>query len=634
MASGRMASNFRRTAPSLARFFERETGARDTAIVVGATSVAATLLVLAPSAEKSAGAWALLALTAAQVALFTCALGLAIRALTFRRLDSSALPLGAALLVVFLVADRVLFGIFRHHADLASFREASEAIRAGALSVDARAIAVCVAAIVAVWLTLVVAQKALAALPKTPHVERAVRGAVVPALLVVATFGSTRSCLFRGSTSTSRVESAVPWGESQSPAVTPASSDRLAMLFSDERVFGLAKTNADAALAGPMTARTRPDLLIVHVESLRADMLRPDVAPAMVALAGESLTSPHHFTTGTNTGTGVFGILNGLLSPYYPLARRDHVQPAPLRVLKRLGYRLSVYFANNFRTYDGLYDLFFAGLADFAYDGLEEPVYAADAKMVDAYITSLAAPQADPRFDYVVLDSTHYDYSYPSDFEKFTPAMTLDLGFKDGIATGDSVDRELEARGPFVKNRYENSVLYADSLVKKIVDALRASNRLERTIVVVTGDHGEEFWEHGVFGHGFFHLSNEQCEVPLVMRIPGGPTTTRYRYTSHADIFPTIFDAMGLATVSFMNGKSLLGYEPSLDVAVSGFGVTGTNFDRRMLVAGDGLEVHWLDVAPFDVTEVANDAGDAVASPQPSRVDDLVARALAAKGLR
>jgi hypothetical protein len=634
-------SLLRRSVPSLARFFERPTCTRDEALFVVLWSVALTWLAVRPSGVGSGAAWALLSLTAAQIALFTWGLATLLRVLTARRLGSSAYALAASLVTAYLVLDRIAFAILHAHPAFEVARETYEAFRAGALAVGTRGVFTLVLGILGGWLALTVALKALAHLPPTPRADGFVRRAAVPGLLAVGTASTVRACVFGDATSAQEIQRAVPWDTAPATASRGASGadggDRMATLLGEDRVFALLEARGSAMLARPVRARSRPDILIVHVESLRSDMLRADVAPSMVALAKESLVPRHHLTTGTNTGTGVFGILEGLLSPYYPLARRDHFQPLPLRLLKALGYRVSVYFANNFRVYDGLYDLFFGGLADFTYTGPGEPVFAADGQMVDAYLASIRnAPPDAPRFDYVILDSTHYDYSYPPAFEKFTPAMTLDLGFRDGIIVREGINDELKPRAAFVKNRYQNSVLYADSLVQEIVDTLRQTQRLERTIVVVTGDHGEEFWEHGAFGHGYGRLSREQCEVPLVMRIPGAAQSTRYAYASHADIFPTVFDAMGLEIDggAFMNGKSLLRYEPSLDFAVAGFGVTGQQVDHRLVVEGDGLAVHWVDVPPFEVTDVTGEDGSPLAAPPQGRVDDLVFRAIGAKGLR
>jgi hypothetical protein len=634
-------SLFRRRAPTLARLFEAKTRATDRLVFVAFTSLASTWLVLAPPVVRGAGGWASVVLTAVQVGVFTWALGAVLRAATGRRLDASAESLAATLVAAYLILDRIVFGITGAHARPAAIREAYEAVRAGALTPGAGGVASGVLGVLALWLVLTVALKALAFLPPLPRADAGIRRAAVPALLAAGTAASLRACLFTGGGARD-VERAVPWEpEPAVQAVTAQGADggdRTAALLGERRVLDLLEARRAVILSHPIRAASRPDILIIHAESLRADMLRPDVAPSMVALAKESLSPPHHLTTGTNTGTGVFGLLHGMLSPYYPLARRDHLRPLPLEILKALGYRVSAYFANNFRVYDGLYDLFFAGLADFSYEGPQEPVYAADAQMVDAYLATLRAapPDGPARFDYVVLDSTHYDYSYPPSFERFTPAMTLDLGIKDGLIIREGINDELRPRAPYVRNRYQNSILYVDSLVQRIVDALRETHRLEHTVVVVTGDHGEEFWESGVFGHGYGHLSKQQCEVPLVMRLPGGDRSTRYTYSSHADVFPTLFDVMGLETEggAFMNGKSLLRYDPALDVAVSGYGVTGDKVDERLLVEGDGMAVHWIDAPPFRVTEVTAVDGAPLAEAPGARADDLVFRAIAAKGLR
>lgn len=593
------------------------------AAFVALTSVATTWLFLSPP-TRGAAAWASALASVAQVALFTWALGAALRVATVRRLDAIAYALAATLLATYLTLDRIAFDVTGAHLRPGTIRQAVEAVRAGALRLGSDRIAGAAAATLLVWLLLSALVKALAWLPARAGLDDAVRRAGVPVLLAAGILGPLRD-----------------WWEPAPQAEVHAAAnaeDRTGALLGEERVFALLKERREAVLGHPIHAASRPDILVVHVESLRADMLRPDVAPSMVALSKEAITPAHHLTTGTNTGTGVFGLLYGLPSPYYPLARRAHTRPLPLEILAALGYRTSVYFANNFRVYDGLYDLFFGGLAAYTYSGPEDPVYAADAQMVDAYLATLHGQPAGaaPRFDYVILDSTHYDYSYPPSFERFTPAMTLDLGVRDGTVIRDGINDAMRPRGPFVRNRYQNSILYADSLVQRILDALRREGRLEHTLVVVVGDHGEEFWESGAFGHGYGHLSRQQCEAPLLLRIPGGPTTTRYTYTSHADVFPTLFDAMGLETVggAFMSGKSLLRFDPALDVAVAGFGVTGDKVDDRFIVEGDGLVVHWIDAPPFAVTGITALDGSPLTDVPPERADDLVFRAIAAKGLR
>jgi hypothetical protein len=82
-----------------------------------------------------------------------------------------------------------------------------------------------------------------------------------------------------------------------------------------------------------------------------------------------------------------------------------------------------------------------------------------------------------------------------------------------------------------------------------------------------------------------------------------------------------------------MNGKSLLRYEPALDFAVVGFGVTGEQADHRLVVLGDGLAVHWYDAPPFAVTEVTADDDSPSKQSDGTQADDLVFRAVAGQGL-
>src|SRR6202012_5079831 len=151
-----------------------------------------------------------------------------------------------------------------------------------------------------------------------------------------------------------------------------------------------------------------------------------------------------------NTGSSMFGLLTGLPVSYYPLARRAGMQPLPLQILKKLGYSLSAYYTNYLATYDGLCDLFFRGLVDRVHEQDLDAQDADDAAMVDAYVAEVAArdPKT-PTFDYLVFESSHYDYHYPPQYERFTP--TAELGFAFQAAPGSAgagVNDPYKARAP------------------------------------------------------------------------------------------------------------------------------------------------------------------------------------------
>ncbi len=126
-------------------------------------------------------------------------------------------------------------------------------------------------------------------------------------------------------------------------------------------------------------------------------------------------------------------------------------------------------------------------------------------------------------------------------------------------------DTEFEPAVPFESPadvdllRYEQEVRYVDDVLGVFLDGLAALGLRERTLVVVTADHGEEFLEHGQTTH-MFQLYDEVARVPLLMRLPGFLPIRRGITTpvSLIDVAPTILDTLGAAPLAGADGRSLL----------------------------------------------------------------------------
>jgi membrane-anchored protein YejM (alkaline phosphatase superfamily) len=120
------------------------------------------------------------------------------------------------------------------------------------------------------------------------------------------------------------------------------------------------------------------------------------------------------------------------------------------------------------------------------------------------------------------------------------------------------LDKDME----LIRNRYINSCHHLDSQFARVFAYLEQNDLLENTVVVVTGDHGEEFMEKGRWGHNSaFH--QEQVRVPLVIRLPGKGAGETDRMTSHLDIAPTLLPLLGVKNASgdYAQGFDLLGPE-------------------------------------------------------------------------
>jgi len=126
----------------------------------------------------------------------------------------------------------------------------------------------------------------------------------------------------------------------------------------------------------------------------------------------------------------------------------------------------------------------------------------------------------------------------------------------------------LRKESDLVFNRYKNSAYFVDSQIKKIVEKINNSGKMENTIIVILGDHGEEFNEYGRFAHSY-SLKNVQTSTPFIMHVPG-INNIDYNITSHADIMPTIIDYIDISIPyqEILSGKSLLDYNTNLDYAI------------------------------------------------------------------
>ena len=355
-----------------------------------------------------------------------------------------------------------------------------------------------------------------------------------------------------------------------------------------------------------------PDILMIHVEGLRYDMINEKNLPMLWARVqkGELENLSKHYTTGNNTGISHHGLLNGLSAFSYQLLRDDDLKewfaPIPLDILAALGYKHSAYFkkrpsAKQF-MWDSVWELFFKKTVSNYFIPPYKDIASDEDTITDHFVNELKKEPANhaPRFDYIVYYSTHYDYYYPEAFAKFKPAAKL--GFE--ISSKNFQHMAYIKRGLF--NRYQNSVLWVDHMVDKIIAGLIDMDRFSNTILIITGDHGEEFWEHGRFGHSY-GLVNEQIQTGTLIHFPGH-LKTRYKVTSHADFFPTIFEYMGLNRdpQSFMVGKSLLQYDTQKDCALSCIGITRTRKNYHCVLIDSDLKIEFLNkdvLKAFDIKD-------------------------------
>ena len=113
-----------------------------------------------------------------------------------------------------------------------------------------------------------------------------------------------------------------------------------------------------------------------------------------------------------------------------------------------------------------------------------------------------------------------------------------------------------------LQDQYDNCVFHTDLKIGRLIAYLKAKSLFEKTVIVLTSDHGEAFGEHGRFRHSSLH--KEILHIPLILYIPGvqtawGKQGRRIKgFVSLLDVFPTLLELDGAPVPDYMEGKSLL----------------------------------------------------------------------------
>jgi arylsulfatase A-like enzyme len=108
-------------------------------------------------------------------------------------------------------------------------------------------------------------------------------------------------------------------------------------------------------------------------------------------------------------------------------------------------------------------------------------------------------------------------------------------------------------------NRYDGEIRYTDDLLARLFDKLRRARLLDRTLVVVTSDHGEQFGEHGLQSHSN-SVYDVLLHVPMLLRAPGlVPAGLRVdQPVGLVDLVPTVLELLGLPPSPLAQGRSLV----------------------------------------------------------------------------
>lgn len=314
------------------------------------------------------------------------------------------------------------------------------------------------------------------------------------------------------------------------------------------------------------------NVLLITVDCLRPDHMsvygyERDTTPYLKRFAEEALVFENAFATSAWTSPGIVSMLTGYYTPVHAQNGRfsfyDKDMTSALRAFVEQGYETegraiegptytNLGFQRRLKKHGGLEHLIEKKITSakpfFAWIHTKEPhlPYNASVKSRTRFAGSFEMSEG------IEAIMQHYAIFRPHDVQvKFKHAGKVNFTKQDV---------------PVARALYDAEVADVDERLGRAIERMRETGLLERTILIISADHGEELFEHGWVGHASTSydgkLYDELIRIPLIIRVPDQSLTGRYQaLVQGVDLMPTLFDMLGMDSAKLdpaLQGHSLM----------------------------------------------------------------------------
>jgi len=272
----------------------------------------------------------------------------------------------------------------------------------------------------------------------------------------------------------------------------------------------------------PLQFRDEPatkNILLITVDGLNAQSAQQDM-PALREFANNNISFQQHMSSGNTTDSGIFGLFYGISPTYMDGVISARIPAALITGLNQKGYQLGL----------------------FASDGFSSPLYRQ--ALLSDFSLSPAKPQSDTL---TVTQWSNWLNGSTSNENHWFSWISFN---------GLNIDQSKEKQH-FV-SRYHQAAASVDEQIKRVLDTLEASGKLQDTVVIITAGHGIPLTE----AENLFPWSRANIQVPLVIHWPGTPAQRINKLTEHQDIMTTLMQRLLHArtpTNEYSQGEDLFG---------------------------------------------------------------------------
>lgn len=274
----------------------------------------------------------------------------------------------------------------------------------------------------------------------------------------------------------------------------------------------------------------KKNIVLIVIDSWNKRAYTPEVFPNVTKFAKNCSKYENHLSSGNGTTSSILGMFFSLPATFKDDLDISGTQPLLVTQMLAQGYDVKPYGSATF-VHPPFGRMLFSQIPNLRLESDGATCYERDCDITNDFFEYIDSEPQGPFFSFLFYDLAH-GCELPAERNKtFTPAWD----FPNYLALSKDMDET-----PYW-NLYRNSLFQVDSLIGCVLNKLEERKLLDNTVVIITGDHGEEFNENkkGYFGHGG-NFSPVQVKVPFLFYDAQKEARKYNHRTTHYDVAPTL----------------------------------------------------------------------------------------------
>ncbi len=311
-----------------------------------------------------------------------------------------------------------------------------------------------------------------------------------------------------------------------------------------------------------------PHIFLILIDAARFDLVgqvfdSKEITPHINQFSKTACNFTNFYANAPYTGPSVASMLTGLLPEVHTVRNAASQLPPKIKTLpgylKEIGYKTRLVTGNVLLLRHHF-------LREFDQVSLIRPLENNDQRKdtsfndIEKALEKVAALEANvPHFVYFHFLPPHLPYEPPKEMNRlFDMGNSYESKSKKTANPNRKSDNTCDQ--DFVKRYYKaylNNAHYADSLVGKLIAALKEKGIFKDSLIIISSDHGEAFTEHGKLGH-ITTLYREMLHVPFLVKLPNQDKEIVSRaHHSFIDLLPTLANLLNLPAADHCQGQPM-----------------------------------------------------------------------------